>query len=61
MTTCTECLNPCEMHGLTFCATCHKHEGQCDFGDCEETEGVERVRVHPSETRPLCSKHQGAS
>jgi len=55
METCPECLKPCELHGMTFCPTCHKHEGECQFGDCEE-KATHRIE-HPREVRLFCAKH----
>lgn len=52
---CLECLKPCELHGMTSCPTCHKHEGECGFGDCEED--ATREVVHPNERRIMCQLH----
>lgn len=29
------CAVACELHGIMACATCHHHEGECQFGACE--------------------------
>lgn len=29
------CAVACELHGIMACATCHHHEGECQFGSCE--------------------------
>lgn len=52
---CLECLKPCELHSVLYCPTCHKHEGECEFGDCED-DHTHKV-VHPQEVRKFCTKH----
>jgi hypothetical protein len=63
-TTCTECLSPCPEHGITYCATCHKHPGECDFGDCQSKATHRLLCKSPNgdlaEIRPLCHKHATA-
>lgn len=59
--TCAECLRACELHGLTFCATCHKHDLQCDCGSCTDAStrtfefSTESGRVF--ERRSFCEFH----
>ena len=53
--TCAECTKPCPEHGITFCATCHKHPGECNIGDCQSP-ATHRL-VHPKEIRPVCKRH----
>ena len=60
MTTCPECLKPCPEHNVTHCATCHKHEGQCDIGDCENAATHTLVHESGRERRPVCTHHATA-
>lgn len=57
-TTCADCLRPCPEHGVTHCPTCHKHEGECGFGDCE-ADATHRV-AQPGEVRQFCARHATA-
>ena len=52
---CPECLKPCELHGMTYCPTCHKHPGECGYGACEE-DATHRIE-HPREVRLFCEHH----
>jgi hypothetical protein len=58
--TCSDCLKSCPEHSITFCLTCHKHEGECDCGGCTEEgartfEFSEKGRVY--ERRSFCEHH----
>lgn len=58
--TCTECINRCPEHNITYCLTCHKHEGECDYGDCTNraVKALKHVRGgRLIEIRPFCNKH----
>lgn len=61
---CGECLRACELHGLTFCGICHKHDLQCDAGSCEEASArtfeftTESGRAF--ERRSFCEHHATA-
>lgn len=58
MDTCTKCLKPCPDHGITFCATCHTHEGECSFGDCEDETAFRLVWTEGAgEVRNFCRHH----
>ena len=54
---CRGCYTGCELHNVPGCTSCHKHEGECSFGDClaKATEWV----MDRHETRHMCSKHVG--
>ncbi len=56
--TCTECTKPCPEHGVTFCSTCHKHPGECGFGDCQK-KATHRLDFG-AEVRQFCHKHATA-
>lgn len=58
MTTCPECLKPCPEHGITFCATCHKHPGECDCGHCQKPIHTRFDFGH--EIRGFCKNHATA-
>jgi hypothetical protein len=64
MTTCNECLKACPDHGMTCCATCHKHPGDCDMGDCETPATTRWANLGTGgqvmEVRPFCTKHATA-
>lgn len=35
---CAGCdVHPCELHGISMCATCYHHPGECTLGGCQET------------------------
>lgn len=55
------CAVPCELHGIMGCATCHHHEGECQFGSCEapRVTWIEYLRADGSvATRDAaCRKH----
>ena len=59
---CLSCLKACELHNITHCATCHKHEGECDYGACQEpsttyfTLQAKNGRV--IEQRHVCAEHK---
>ena len=68
---CLHCLKPCPEHSVTYCLTCHKHDGECKIGDCTRT--VTRtfaihlngkvVEVFGVCERPMCAllaKYRGA-
>jgi len=52
---CPECLRVCELHGNLYCPTCHKHDGECEYGNCEE-DATYRID-HPLEVRFFCEHH----
>lgn len=51
----------CDLHAIPCCSICCKHEGQCDYGDCDR----ETVECLPCfnlggivvEERPTCAQH----
>ena len=55
MTSCTACLHPCPLHGVTGCLTCHKHPGECQFGDCLSA-ATHRL-TYRGEVRDFCTHH----
>ncbi len=61
---CQQCLHPCPEHGVLRCATCHKHPGECDCGDCQRPSSRtfefsdKTGRVY--ERRALCEHHATA-
>lgn len=44
----------CELHGIRLCGICHRHEGQCDRGDC--TNNAE-VQVEQPDIPSACGKY----
>lgn len=46
---------PCELHNEVPCATCHRVEGQCDWGHC--TDGHEVVIRDGRSMRLVCNRH----
>lgn len=52
---CRECLWPCELHNVRRCATCHNHDGECEYGGCFETAAVALRFRH--EVRRFCRTH----
>ena len=56
---CTECLRLCGLHGITACATCHDHEGECSYGGCFEP-GEVTFDYDGVERRTFCQLHATA-
>lgn len=57
---CMQCLRCCELHNITYCATCHKHESECDFGSCMKHATVKYARYDGDrliEHRWVCETH----
>lgn len=60
--TCAKCTKPCPEHGITFCVTCHKHDGECSIGDCVEPAAVKFAfkslgGYRVAEVRAMCEHH----
>ena len=60
---CPACIKPCPEHNVTYCATCHKHEYECDYGACQ-AKAIHQVSRYQGErlieVRPACDKHKDA-
>ncbi len=58
MTTCHECKKSCEIHNVTYCATCHNHDGECNRGGCYRRARKTLSILHRGvlvEKRPVCN------
>lgn len=56
-------IDACELHGIADCSTCHRADGQCDYGACQDpaTKRVEFVSVRSGlvlDVRHVCAKHK---
>ena len=53
-TACHECLTTCDLHNVTHCPTCHKHEDECGFGDCQRTAEYRLTHETGADVRQFC-------
>lgn len=51
----------CQLHGLPCCSVCCKHEGDCQYGDCNRPAAATIACFAEDgrliEERPACRKH----